>query len=192
MVPFDEIHRKVFQLLETELPSYLTYHSPQHTAYVLEKAVFIAQQDNVNKKDLFMIRMGALFHDIGFISHYKNHEELGCMISTDILKKYNFTKHEIDEVCGMIMATKIPQTPKTNNEKIVADADLEYLGTDLFKSVSQLLFHELHYLNAEIDEEAFRRIQINFMAKHTYHTDFCLQHREEQKQRHLDALKAGL
>lgn len=192
MAPFDEIHQKVFHLLEAELPSYLTYHSPSHTAYVIEQAVFIAQQENVNNEDLFMIRLGALFHDIGFISHYKNHEELGCVIARDILKKYHFTSQEMDIVCGMIMATKIPQAPKTRNEKIVADADLEYLGTDQFKSISQLLFNEVHHLNPEIDDAAFQRIQIDFLSKHTYHTNFCLQHREEKKQKHLEDLRAGL
>lgn len=192
MVPFDEIYQKILQLLETELPSFLAYHSPHHTAYVVEKAEYIALQENVNPNDLFLIKIAALFHDIGFIEQYKNHEEAGCVIATEVLSFYNFTGQDVDDICGMIMATKIPQSPKTLNEKIVADADLEYLGTDLFKPVSHLLFQELHYLDPELDITAFYKIQIDFLSNHSYHTDYCIRNREQQKQKYLQELREGL
>jgi len=192
MVPFDEIYQKILRLLETQLPSFLTYHSSHHTAYVVEKAEYIALQENVNQKDIFLIKIAALFHDIGFIKQYKNHEEAGCVIARDVLKDYNFPDYDVEEICGMIMATKIPQSPKTLNEKIVADADLEYLGTDLFKPVSHLLFQELHYLDPELDITAFHKIQIDFLSNHNYHTDYCISNREGKKQRYLQELRESI
>ena len=44
------------------------------------------------------------------------------------LPKFGLSEKDIELICGMIMATKIPQNPKTKLEKIIADADLEYLG----------------------------------------------------------------
>lgn len=192
MVPFDEIYQKIFRLLESELPSFLTYHSPHHTVYVVEKAEYIALQENVNQEDIFLIKTAALFHDIGFINQYKNHEEAGCVIARDTLKAFDFTIHEVEEICGMIMATKIPQSPQTMSEKIVADADLEYLGTDLFKPVSHLLFQELHYLDPELDLKTFYKIQIDFLSNHNYHTDYCIRNREQQKQEYLQELRESL
>lgn len=192
MVPFNEIYQKILQLLETELPSFLAYHSPHHTAYVVEKAEYIALQENVNENEIFLIKIAALFHDIGFIDQYKNHEEAGCVIAREVLKTYNFPDDDVEEICGMIMATKIPQSPKTMNDKIVADADLEYLGTDLFKPVSHLLFQELHYLDPELDIKTFHKIQIDFLCNHNYHTDYCIRNREEQKQKYLQELRESL
>lgn len=192
MVSFDEIYQKIFRMLETELPSFLAYHSPRHTAYVVERAEFIALQESVHQDDIYLIKIAALFHDIGFIIQYKNHEEAGCVIARDALQAYNFPDKDVEEICGMIMATKIPQSPKTLNEKIVADADLEYLGTDLFKPVSGLLFQELHYLDPELDIAAFHKIQIDFLGNHHYHTDYCIRNREEQKQKYLKELKESL
>ena len=192
MVPFDEIYQKIFRLLESELPSFLTYHSPHHTAYVVEKAEYIALQEDINQEDIFLIKTAALFHDIGFIDQYKNHEEAGCIIARETLKTFDFTNHEVEEICGMIMATKIPQSPQTMSEKIVADADLEYLGTDLFKPVSHLLFQELHYLDPELDISAFYKIQIDFLSNHIYHTDYCIRNREQQKQGYLQELRESV
>jgi uncharacterized protein len=184
---YENIHQKVFQLLEKELPSFLAYHSPYHTAYVIEQAEIIYSIDGTPNENLLLIKTAALFHDIGFINQYKNHEEAGCEIARDLLQN-DFSTEDIQAICGMIMATKIPQRPLTANEQIVCDADLEYLGTELFYPVSDLLFQELHYIDHELDQAAFRQIQIDFLTNHTYHTEFCRLNREPLKQIHLQQL----
>jgi predicted metal-dependent HD superfamily phosphohydrolase len=182
---FQELHDDVFELLNTKLSDKLKYHSPEHTAHVIEKAEFISRQENVGGKDLFLVKVAALFHDIGFIQQRKNHEEAGCVICTEKLTNRNFDKNDIALICGMIMATKIPQSPTTLLEKIVADADLEYLGTDLYYPISQNLFLEFKNYNPELTIHKFDEIQANFMRRHHYHTDYCKTHLEAKKQQHL-------
>lgn len=188
MTHFEELHDKVFYLLDTQLPSFLTYHSPKHTRYVLEQAEMISMQENVSEHDLYLIKTAALFHDIGFIQQYKDHEEAGCEITKEFMDRYAFDPTDAEKIYGMIMATKIPQTPQTLLEKIVADADLEYLGTDLFTKVGQFLFKEMHYLDPDLDLNAFNQIQVKFLSAHTFHTDFCKNHREEKKIQNLKEL----
>ncbi len=192
MTLYQEIHDKVFHLLQTQLPSFLTYHSYKHTAYVLEKAEFISAQEKVSPHDLYLIKIASLFHDIGFIKQYKDHEEAGCDITREFLQDYSFDSVDVDQICGMIMATKIPQKPNTLNEMIVSDADLEYLGTDLFYQVSQFLYKELHYLDPDLDIPAFNRMQVNFISAHTYYTDYCKKNREEKKWENLRQLKESM
>jgi uncharacterized protein len=191
MTPYEEIHQKTFHLLESELPSFLTYHSPLHSAYVLKQAELIAAHENITAEDLILIRIASILHDVGFIRQYKDHEEAGCEIAYSLLQEASFSPDDILKIQGMIMATKIPQMPNNIHEKIVADADLEYLGTDLFPTVSQLLYKELHYLDNQMTQEDFRRIQIDFLSGHHYHTDFCIHHREPVKQMHLAQLRNG-
>jgi uncharacterized protein len=192
MTHFEELHHKVFHLLDTRLPSFLTYHSPKHTKYVLEQAEMISMRENVSDHDLYLIKTAALFHDIGFIQQYKDHEEAGCEITREYLERYSFDPVDAEKIFGMIMATKIPQKPHTLSEMIVADADLEYLGTDLFYKVSQLLYKEMLYLDPDLDIPAFNQIQIKFISAHTYHTDFCKNHREEKKLQNLKELIATM
>lgn len=188
MKDFAELHDKVFHLLDTQLPSFLTYHSPKHTKYVLQQAEIISIHEKVSEHDLYLIKVASLFHDIGFIKQYKDHEEAGCEIAAKHLRQYSFDEADAQQIYGMIMATKIPQKPHTLNEKIVADADLEYIGTDLFPKVGQFLYREMHYLDPDLDIPAFNQIQIKFISAHTYHTDFCKNHREEKKLQNLKQL----
>ena len=185
---YHELYDDVFKILQTQLPSYLTYHTPEHTAHVLEKAEFISAHENVTGHDLLLIQIASLFHDIGFIIQNHHHEEKSCEICTSKLHQYDFSPEDIQKICGMIMATKIPQQPHNLLEKIVADADLEYLGTDLFYPISRNLYREFLHYDPHLEVDRFNEIQINFIRKHKYHTDYCKQHREGEKQKHLQEL----
>ena len=189
---YQELYEDVFQILNTQLPPYLTYHTAQHTAYVLERAEFIAQKENITGHDLLLVKIAALFHDIGFIHQNIQHEEKSCEICIEKLTQHQLDPFDIDKVCGMIMATKIPQQPQSHLENIVADADLEYLGTELFYPMSQNLFIEFRHYDPDLTLERFNEIQVNFMLKHTYHTPYCINFREETKQMHLKALQESM
>ena len=84
-------------------------------------------------------------------------------------------------VKGMIMATRVPQKPQTKLEEILADADLEYLGTQNFKPVSDLLFKEKKHLNSNLSLKEWNAIQRDFLESHVYHTDYCRKHKEPKK-----------
>lgn len=186
---FSTIEKNVFKTLKDKLPKHLSYHSVEHTKYVLEKAIYIASKEGVFGKNLFLLKVAALYHDIGFIKSNVEHEAIGCDIAQKELPKFGISGEDVDIICRMIMATKIPQEPKTHLEKILADADLEYLGTKHFISVSELLFQELKYYNPNLSRDEWNSIQINFMESHQYHTKFCKQYKSFRKQRHLKLLK---
>jgi uncharacterized protein len=186
--PFEEIYTEVTKYLDSKLPKHLTYHSTEHTKYVVKLAEYIAIKENLSEYDIYLIKVAALYHDMGFIISPKDHEAKSCMIAREELPKYNFNKEEIEKICGMIMATKIPQNPKNKQEEVLADADLEYLGTSKFNEISQKLFEELKHFNKDITEEKWNEIQINFIGNHKYHTRFCKHYKEFRKQKNLKNL----
>lgn len=185
---YKALYDEVFDILSTRLPDHLTYHTPAHTRRVIDRAEFISGHEHVTGRDLYLVRVAALFHDIGFIQNNHHHEEIGCEICTDYLRRYHFSEEDIQSVCGMIMATRIPQQPKTHLEKIVADADLEYLGTDQFYPISRTLYEEFRHYDPQLTMHRFNEIQVNFLRKHRYHTEYCKNHREAQKQIHLQEI----
>ena len=188
---FEEIKNRIYEDILEKLPSHLTYHNLNHTAYVLEKAVFLAEQSGVSSSDLELLKLAALFHDTGFIDNPKDHEEKGCKIAESYLTK-EYSQIELDKIYGMIMATKIPQSPSNHLERILADADLEYLGTDLFEQIGESLFTELKHFNPNFTEQAWDELQLVFMQKHFYHTEYCQKHREPKKQENLLKVKKRL
>lgn len=185
---FDDLYDKVIARLESELPEYYYYHSANHTRYVVKQVEKIAIKEGVSKKNIKLLKVAALFHDTGFIQSSEGHEVKGCKIATKELRKLELSEKDISAICGMIMATKIPQSPKTNLEGILADADLEYLATSRFKEIGDMLYEELKSANPNFTEKQWNDIQISFMSKHEYHTDYCKRYKEWRKQKNLKGL----
>ncbi len=182
---FEEVETHIIGKLKRELPKDLYYHGLHHTLDVLRSAQMIGKEEKITEKEMLLLKVAVLYHDSGFTKTYKNHEEAGCEMAREDLPAFGFSDDEIGQICGMIMATKIPQAPKTKLEFIIADADLEYLGTDQFEKVGRTLYEEMKiYVNLE-GERQWNIIQMNFLKSHHYFTDFCKKNREEVKQKHL-------
>ncbi len=106
---FEKVHSFIINKLEKELPKYLTYHNVYHTKEVLHNARHIAVAENITGDDLDLLLTGALFHDTGFIETYKDHEEISCQMARKYLPQYDYTDEQIEQVCKLIMDTKIPK-----------------------------------------------------------------------------------
>jgi uncharacterized protein len=178
--------------LERDLPQDLFYHGVHHVLDVTWAALSIAAQESVtDSESLDLLKTAALYHDSGFISTYKNHEEEGCRIASEVLPGFGYTAEQIRIICGMIMATKIPQNPQTHLEEIICDADLDYLGRDDFKTIGQTLFNELTHRGLVPNLETWNARQIEFLSAHEYKTDSSRKNRENVKQKHLQELIAA-
>lgn len=182
----------VHELLRNNLPEKYYYHNPGHTMYVEEKVLEIGKHEQCTSQELELLSVAALWHDTGYIKTYKSHEEESCLLARLHLPDFGYSKVEIELICGMIMATKIPQLPINKLEEILADADLEYLGTDTFEIKSESLFQELQSMNSSLTEEKWNEMQISFLQKHHYFTRYCIENKEYIKQIHLQKLVMGI
>lgn len=180
----------ILDLLGNQLSETLFYHGIHHTLDVANTALILAKEEGVHdEQSLDLLKSAALFHDSGFVNTYKDHEEEGCRIARSELPLFQYTDEEIELICGMIMATKIPQSPKTHLEKIICDADLDYLGRDDFEPIAASLFKELFVRNLVADENNWNNIQVKFIGSHQYHTESATKKRESKKQKHLQNLQ---
>lgn len=191
MERFKEIYQDVINTLEKRLPQWLTYHNVDHTKYVLKQAECIAIFEGIPGQALGLVKVATLYHDTGFLSDRENHETLSCRFASRDLQE-SFSEDEIDKICGMIMATKIPQKPTNLNEKILADADLEYLGTTDFLKYSRKLYQELLHYNPALSLREWDEIQIDFLSNHSYHTNYCRQLKEPIKRKNLEMVRERL
>ncbi len=182
----------ILNKLRNELPTDLTYHNMDHINDVLESALQIASNELIEEEDIKLLRIAALYHDSGFITTYKNHEDRGCVLVKETLPKFGFSDTHLEKICGMIMATKIPQSPKNNLEKILCDADLDYLGRDDFYEIGGRLFEEMKTRGFLETEREWNLTQKVFLENHRYHTPFCAQKRESKKQKHLEEVLGKL
>lgn len=187
-VQYDTICQKMIARLQKELNPGLLYHNVSHTVDVMVQAVTIAREEGIEKgQKLDLLKLGAAYHDSGFLFTYKNHEEKGCEIARHDLSGILSAK-DLDIICGLIMATKIPQSPKNLLEQIICDADLDYLGRDDFEPISQNLYTEFIDFGIIKKEDNWDAIQINFFKIHHYFTQTALKKRKSKKQEHLNFL----
>ena len=79
------------------------------------------------------------------------------------------TKNQVE---GCILATKIPQKPKTLLEQILCDADLFHLSSKKFFEKSELLLRELKNQNIDLTLNSWMEKSKEFVEAHKYHTDY--------------------
>lgn len=188
----EKVTQEVLKRLKTELSPNLTYHSFEHTKDVLEASLLIAETESISNYEKDLLSTAVLFHDIGFIYQSQNHEAKSCEIAQETLPHYNYSAEEIEQICGMIMATKIPQTANTKLEKIICDADLDYLGRDDFWEIADNLYRELVSFSVITNEHDWNVIQEKFLGNHNYFTDFSIVNRTPKKLQHINAIKLKL
>ena len=181
----------IFKKLENELPSNLTYHGLHHTQDVLQITEELCDFENVSDYEALLIKTACLFHDTGFLTSIIEHEKHSCEIAKKHLPRFGYSNNEIKRICRMIMATKIPQSPKNNLEEILCDADLDYLGRDDFFPVGKTLFKELKNLGMIEDELTWNKMQIKFLENHSFFTPTNIERRTNKKLAHLQQLKSN-
>jgi len=189
---FNEAKKFILKKLKKELPRHLSYHSVEHITDVYKSAKAIAKQEKVKGEDLTLLLTAALFHDSGFLKDQKEHEKLSCTIARECLPQYDYNEEQIEKICGMIMATKIPQTPHNLLEQIICDADLDYLGRNDFFIIGDRLFSELRMYGMINDEMDWNRLQVRFLETHHYFTKTAIKLRKEKKEEYLAIIKNRL
>ncbi len=191
---FEALKDFITNRLKTELAPELLYHSFEHTMGVYETAIRYAQAEKITGEDLTLLLTAALFHDSGFLFQMNDHEEKSCEIALSILPEYDYSAGQIERICGMIRATRVPQQPQNHLEQILCDADLDYLGGEDYDRISNHLYDELKIAGIVKSEQQWVDIQIRFMENHHFHTASAKQWREEGKANNLWKIKtkAGL
>jgi predicted metal-dependent HD superfamily phosphohydrolase len=186
---FEKARKYILDRIEKELPSFLYYHSYTHVLDVYDSVQTLAALEGFTGEDLTLLKTAALFHDAGFIIRLFDHEIVGCGIVRDTLPEFGYNQSQIDKICGMIMATKIPQTPYNKLEEIICDADLDYLGRDDFNKIGNSLFRELKHQSLINNEEDWNNLQLKFLSKHQYFTKSAKTLRQATKEAHLIEIK---
>lgn len=179
----------ILDKLAKELSPKLSYHGLHHTLDVLGVAEELCALEAIPPFEVMLVKTAALFHDSGFTIHNRDHETLGCGIAREALPRYGYGPLEIERICGMIMATRIPQAPQNALEAIICDADLDYLGREDFYPIGKTLFQELKAYDVLETEEDWNRLQVKFLENHHFHTAPTLRRRGARKLQYLKELR---
>ncbi len=188
-IRFGDIEEFILNKLENELSNELYYHNKAHTKDVITQVEIIARGEKVSSEDLLLLKTAALLHDVGFLVEYKNHEDNSISFAKEILPQYHYQDHQIEQIIELIDITRVGSQPKNYLEKILKDADLDYLGRADFICISDNLYKELNRYNGKMSMNEWNKMQYDFISKHTYYTGTARQLRQVNKERQLQKLK---
>lgn len=190
LMNFEESRLYIIDRLQSELRPNLYYHCLNHTLDVLESAIRLAKMEMIEEHERMLIKTAALYHDSGMLYAYDGHEEASVRLANSVLPGFGFSEKDISTINGMIMATRLPQTPNNKLEQILCDADLDYLGRDDFFMISHRLKLEWHERGQIQVLRDWYHGQIAFLSNHFYFTDSAKKLRRQKKIDNLNEIKA--
>jgi uncharacterized protein len=187
---FERARAYVLDRLQQELPASLTYHNITHTCEdVLPAVDRMAEIEGITGEERLLLVTAALFHDLGFVSHYLDHETTSIELARHALPGFGYRDDQIERVAQVIQATRLPQTPQDRLGEIMADADLDVIGRKDFLACNQRLRLELECLGRPYTDYEWYSSQLAFLESHSYFTPAAQGLRGEQKQRNIEAMR---
>lgn len=179
---FDAAKSYALDFLKINAGSRFHYHNKDHTLDVFNAISYIAASEKVSRDDTILLKVAALYHDLGILIKYDTHEDESIKICNLMLPGFGFSDNEIEKINHYIEDTHLASAPKTELGKLLRDADLDYLGRDDYFIISDKLKAEWEAL--EIRKYSFidwYKFQMEFMTNHDYYSDAAKNARDEGK-----------
>lgn len=182
--------------IKENMPKKYVYHDLEHTENVVTSCRELGEKYDLSEDEMAWLEIAAWFHDCGYVEDPSNHEKKGVEKARKFLTERNVPETNQALVEGMIMATKLPQTPQNLMERIICDADLNHLGKDSYWEHCVKLRQELMIAkNTIMQEDDWLEFELDFLQKHEYKTDIAEASWGKQKKKHakqLDRLRKKL
>jgi predicted metal-dependent HD superfamily phosphohydrolase len=186
---FEEQYPVIRDRLTHSLHPEYHYHNIRHTIDVIEQSQVIGEAEGLSKRELLVIKIAALFHDTGFLKVRKDHESVSVE-HFKIAATNQLSPEDIIQISQSIMSTKLPQMPFNKIDKVLCDADLDYLGREDYPSIAGALYREMNFCNEIQSEDEWQLLQVQFLSRHQFHTEYSKKNRGAGLQKNLDWVQA--
>jgi len=182
---FEKAKDYILERIINELDEDLFYHNVDHTIDVINSSKRIALLEGVKGEELFLVMTAAAYHDSGMINSYEEHEEASVRIVKSVLPDFGYTEKEIEKVSELILATKSPQKANTLLEKVICDADLDYLGREDYFVIANKLKKEWAARGIFYTDLEWYKIQLEFLQEHEYFTSSSKKIYDDKKKENI-------
>ncbi|HTE24470.1 Pycsar system effector family protein [Flavitalea sp.] len=188
-----QVRQYVVNLLHSKLNPAFIFHNLDHTKDVVKSSELLADFYKIGDEDRLPLIVAAWFHDTGYINGMaKGHEYVSQKIAKEFLEgKAN--EDFIAKVNHCIDSTRVPQSPGSQIEMIMCDADLFHLGTESFDERNKLLRKEINKLSdIKISKKEWHKMNLQFLQQHQYFTSYGKEKLEPIKQKFIREIEAKI
>jgi predicted kinase/predicted metal-dependent HD superfamily phosphohydrolase len=169
------------------------YHNFDHAVTIYNYASELVEKADITPREAELLKIAALYHDLGFENNLEDHESRGAEIAEEDLRSMQFDEGDIEIVKKLILGTKgeiIDGTfvyPKSNDKlvNLHRDADLGNVGHANLLDIVDGLRIELGVSHVE-----WRKIQTTFIKGHIFLTEEAEQLWGDQKKKNLETLES--
>ena len=167
----------------------IIYHNLDHILRVRQYAETIGENSGLNAEEMNILRICALFYEVGYINSYDQHIEESVVIASAFLSGKGVDRQLTEQVAEIIRSARRSQPPFNKIAEVLCDADMMFLADENAIEQFDLRFDEraLHKLYPE-KRSSFEKKRINSYLTHIYYTDYgktVLQPKKEAALRRL-------
>lgn len=168
---FEQMRENILTRLRSLLPDTVVYHDVPHTINVEKAVTRYAKLEGVDSESILLARTAALFHDAGYIYSNKNNEDFGINMAKSILPEYGYSSIQIEIITNIIESTKTSVEPRNLLEKIMCDADHDYLGRPDYYAIANKLRQEYENEDRFMTDIEWIKFQLHFLENvHQFYT----------------------
>tara|TARA_R110001592_G_scaffold202360_4_gene451761 strand:- start:23391 stop:24485 length:1095 start_codon:yes stop_codon:yes gene_type:complete len=162
-----------------------------HSMQLVKVVAEIGEYYNLKQEEKDDLHIAGWMHDIGYWKvKGEGHEAKGAEMAQEYLTELEFDQERIDRIKSLILATKMPQKPKSLPEQIICDADLYHLSSEQYFDQTVLLKKEkanLGYGKTSLID--WLKESKLFMQAHHYHTEYARTHFQPGKEANLASIE---
>ncbi len=187
-------------LLKTEALAFLRanldqsyhYHNADHTLDVYHAALEFGCAEKLSPAELETVGVAALFHDFGYLTAPLDNERFVRSHLEDFGSRYGWPAAFTGQVDALVMETAFPYHPVSHLGKILCDADLEYIGRDVFSTEAAKFRQELAEQGRQFTDQQWYALEIDFLERIHFFTAAARVSRDAGKLRNLAAMRRAL
>lgn len=189
-IAFEQMRSHILTRLKSLLPENVLYHDVPHTLNVEKAALRFARLEGIGEEDILLLRTAALYHDSGFIYRVHDNEIYGMEIARSMLPSFGYSEEQVEIVAAIIESTKRDVEPRNILEKIMCDADHDYLGRPDYYAIARKLRKEMENFGETMSDQDWNEFQLRFLEKdHVYYTDTAKNIRDIGKKARIRELR---
>ncbi len=166
------------------------FHNLDHTRGVVSAVEEIGSHIDLTDDEMESAIIAGWLHDVGYLEGEGDHELNAANKARELLLSWGSSQKKVVEITDAILATKIPQQPKSIVGKVLCDADLFHLSSESCMEQSTKLREEWQNHGKEsMSDTEWIRHNIEFLEKHHYHTPYGQTVLEAGKKKNLKKLR---
>jgi predicted metal-dependent HD superfamily phosphohydrolase len=168
-----EAENHLSALLTEKLPDNIIYHNFDHALLIKKYAETIGEQEGLTAEEMNILRISALFHEVGYVNSFEQCHEESIVLASAFLEEHGVDPQIAERVSEVIRATKLPQSPQDKIAEVLCDADMMYIASEGGIEQFDLIYDETALVKPNLNKRpVFEKGYIDFYTKHSYFTQY--------------------